>query len=528
MSLKGFGGSIDHRSMVIEMPDAAHEILSGPPRLTPVRPSYGVRPSPLREPHVPIPPSTRPPALAASRPVRPWHWLALTAVLVAAKLAWLAVDRTPMLFLGDSASYLATAQSGWIPPDRSFLYGFLLQPLALWTGSLLPLLVAQAACGVVAALLLAHLLVRDFAVLPAFAFAVSVLWAALEPLALLYERYVMTEAFALLAFAALVTFSIRYLDGRRLRDLVFAHAMGALLIAFRTMFVPVALAPALAWIGRMNRTDGRDGRRRFAIALFVSLAVTAAFHHAYKTVHDRLGGRFAYSQADGLFLLAAWAPVVRAEDFRDPALGEAVLAASTCKQGDRREREAQRWYPGCLVDVLQRASGDATQANAAARHAALRALRRDPAGVAALAAATWLDGLDAGRVRMAMASDRGDRTYSPATVDLLREHLDVAQAADLHRLDTPTKRWHARAVPWVMLLALVPLIAALAIVVSPPRTRRAMAFVALLAACTMGAAALGGTGTVPRYLHAIAWLAMLPLAVLGAGLARSLRATRRA
>ena len=63
-------------------------------------------------------------------------WLAFAAAVLAGKATWLAIDAAPAVFLGDSESYLATALEGWIPPDRSFAYGYVLRPLAVWTGSL--------------------------------------------------------------------------------------------------------------------------------------------------------------------------------------------------------------------------------------------------------------------------------------------------------------------------------------------------------------------------------------------------------
>jgi len=475
-----------------------------------------------------LPPS--PPAAAAAdrTAVRPIRWLALTAVLVAVKLAWLAADHTPMLFLGDSESYLTTALTGWIPPDRSFLYGFMLRALVLKPGSLLPLIVAQSACSVGAALLLAHLLASAFAVRQRVAFAVAVAWSALEPLALLYERYVMTEAFALVAFTVFVTLSIRYIAARRLRDVVLAQAAATLVIAFRTVFVPISLVftlalPVLAWARRPPNGGAGSARRGLALALLVSITATAVSHQVYRIANGRLSdNRPAYQYADGLFLLAAWAPVLSAQDFEDRSIGEAVFARSACKPADRFSREAQRWYPGCIVDVLHRHVGNDQRANTVARGAAFRALRRDPMGIANLALATWLDNFEPERVRRALRWDRGEFPFQPSTVALLRDRLGVAQAADLHRLETPTNRWHLAAVPWVMLLALAPFIAILALAACPVDVRRNMAFVALLAACIIGASAIASTGPVPRYFHAVAWLMAIPLTVIGTRLARAL------
>jgi len=132
-------------------------------------------------------------------------WLGLFVLLVAVRGVWLVLDWTPMLFLGDSASYISTARTGWIPPDRSFVYGYVVRLVAVWPGSLRGLLSLQAACSVVAALLLAASILETIGRRPALAVLFAVAWAGLEPLALLWERYVMAETCALPLFGAFVS-----------------------------------------------------------------------------------------------------------------------------------------------------------------------------------------------------------------------------------------------------------------------------------------------------------------------------------
>ena len=57
------------------------------------------------------------------------RWLALATSLGFAKLISFVLDSNPQVFMGDSVSYLTTAMLKWIPPDRSFVYGFLVDDL---------------------------------------------------------------------------------------------------------------------------------------------------------------------------------------------------------------------------------------------------------------------------------------------------------------------------------------------------------------------------------------------------------------
>ncbi|HLC13603.1 MAG TPA: hypothetical protein VJK31_10130, partial [Chthoniobacterales bacterium] len=58
-----------------------------------------------------------------------WCWFCL--VVICAKLLLLMLDPSPKFYMGDSRSYIATAVTGWIPPDRSFFYGYVIRWLAV-------------------------------------------------------------------------------------------------------------------------------------------------------------------------------------------------------------------------------------------------------------------------------------------------------------------------------------------------------------------------------------------------------------
>src|SRR5437016_2064297 len=84
------------------------------------------------------------------------HWWLFCLLIVLLKVFLLALDPLPKMFIGDSASYIATAIIGWIPDDRSYFYGFVIRWVALWTDSLTPLLLLQCLISAGTALVLAH------------------------------------------------------------------------------------------------------------------------------------------------------------------------------------------------------------------------------------------------------------------------------------------------------------------------------------------------------------------------------------
>jgi hypothetical protein len=461
-------------------------------------------------------------APAFKRPGRTWLlWGLLTLALIASKAAWLLADPTPMLFLGDSESYLATALDGWMPPDRSFVYGELLRLVAVLPHSLAPLLVLQVACSVVAALLLASALRNEFGVAKVLCFAAALAWAALEPVALLYERYLMAEAVTLPLFAAFVISSLRYLRTRDLRWLALAHVLGVFVLALRYAFVPIAWVaaialPLIAFAGPLVPATPPPSRRwrRLAVHLAISVLLVGGLHHAYKVTHGKLAQRPpAYQYADGLFLAAAWAPLLQHEDFGDPLVAHAILDQMPCALVDRHLREAQRWYPGCLISRIETYVGSGGNANALARSAALSALRRDPLGVALLALRSWGDWFDRGRLIEAMHYDRGEYAYSEHTLGVLRDRFG-ADAKSWPALSTPTNRWFFAAIPWLMFLAASPLLVWSVIPASSRGKRRQAFWIALLTTCLVGASIAIATKVVPRYMHVVAWLMTLGLAVV--------------
>jgi hypothetical protein len=60
---------------------------------------------------------------------------------------------------------------------------------------------------------------------------------AIDPLQLLYERYVMTETISLCLYAFVIYHSCLYLKNHRLRNLVIVQAVSVLLIGFRMSFL---------------------------------------------------------------------------------------------------------------------------------------------------------------------------------------------------------------------------------------------------------------------------------------------------
>src|SRR5215475_9955910 len=147
------------------------------------------------------------------------RWGLFCVLVLAIKLLLLWLDPTPKLFMGDSWSYISTALTGWIPWDRSYFYGYLIRWLAVWPHSFAPLLVVQTLASGATAIVFALICSRFFEMSANLSFLFGLL-CALDPLQLVWERYVMTETFSLLVYALVLYWSLAYLRARRLWQLV--------------------------------------------------------------------------------------------------------------------------------------------------------------------------------------------------------------------------------------------------------------------------------------------------------------------
>jgi len=171
-------------------------------------------------------------------------WWAFCVLVFAIKLLLLWLDPTPQLYMGDSASYIWTALTGWIPADRFYFYGYLVRWLAVWPHSFAPLLIVQALASGATAIVFALIYSRFFEMSNSLSFLFGLL-CALDPCQLVWERYVMTETFSLVVYVLVVYWSLAYLRDRRLWQLAVVQALSVLLIGFKMSYLLVVQACAI-------------------------------------------------------------------------------------------------------------------------------------------------------------------------------------------------------------------------------------------------------------------------------------------
>ncbi len=447
---------------------------------------------------------------------QPCSWWALAGVLGLMKLVIFVLDSNPQVVLGDSMSYLATAIAQSIPPDRSFLYGFLIHNLTTRARSLSSLVAVQTFAGIATALITAAVLVRFFRV--SFRMAAAIAMAiAIEPQQLLYERFVLTESLSTAVFAGLLFLGLEYIHSRRMWALAATQIAGVLLIALRMTYLPVVVAttvvaPILTCLTLKRRS------RQVGIHLVVSLTLFAALHSAYRRWNGYVSNLPpAYIYADGFFLIGTVSPLVRPVDTANPQLVPVLSQPLAYATGENRilARNAELYWEEGLVGRMKAVLKDDYQANLEAKRIAYRTILRDPAGVVRLAMQTYLLFYSREHMSAGMRGEAGMRELEAGQLNLLSlYHLD---ARGLPFMKTITRQYYLASLPWFLVLLHSPLALLACAFAARPGTRRLMWFLALMACLPVGTAQLLQVEPSTRYLHSVTVLFAIAIGVFASG-----------
>jgi|GEM_PF-1622549 len=466
---------------------------------------------------------------------RPFSSFLLAIFLI--KIVVFALDPVPKFFFGDSGWYLETAAHNLIPPDRSFTYGFFIKATTWVHSTLWPLMACQMLASALSCAIAAHILRKNLAVSPSVAYSLGVL-CALEPIQVLYERYVMAETLSLTFLALHLLAILRYLRGRSLLSLSLAHLLGTALISLRISFVPLTwvnslLAPILAFFGPGTKKDSTSnsglihrfpfarGRERilgFSVHLFLSLGLMLAMHEGYKRCFAILSGSPpGYNAAGGYFLLAAWAPVVQPEDFPHKELRPKIFDELPYDLRDRNKRAHQLWEYGALIDRIRNHLPE-PEGSRAAQATALNAFKRDPLGVIEL----WFQSFgDYFRPELLKEKIREDLAVDQVT--FFKDFLDThGKRYSIPRTErqpwTLTRRYYEKALLWYWFLLFSPALGAMGLIfVRGHAAATVLVLLVSLSSCIFAATALS-VDPIVRYLHPVGWLALCLLGPVIEGL----------
>jgi hypothetical protein len=432
----------------------------------------------------------------------------LTGVVLAIKISLLILDPNPQFFLGDSGSYLHTALTGWIPPDRSYLYGYVIRWLCLGSGSLFSLVLVQTVASAFSAINLGWLLMRFFALSDKVALVI-VTFYCVDPLQLIYERFVMAETFSLTATLLFVTFLFLFVEKGKRRYLVLASIAGIFGIAFRTSLLPAITvlsfgAPVIRFI--YHEAEPRDVRARLKV-LCTSFCVVGLSHFILHTGYKHLTGRLsiappAYQYADGFSVLSSWSPVMTLADSRAAGIPDAVVNNSWPRIFENRR--GQRWSKGGLTVALEEYCPNAVLANATAKQICWHILRRDPLGVVGLAIHTYLRAWEHRVIKACTMEDVGNVDIPPALAKQTAARFHIV-AGDMRTRRTLTKAYFLHDIQWYRALLLSSFLVGLTTLLCDSRSRPYLLLVTIFSGVVMLTIMGLAVDNSVRYLHPLSW-----------------------
>jgi hypothetical protein len=330
------------------------------------------------------------------------HWWLFCLLILALNFLLLALDPLPKLFMGDSAAYLHTALSGGVPRDRSFLYGNVIRWSSLWTQSLTSLLILQTFLGAVTAVLVTIVCQAIFGLAARLSYLFGLL-CSLDPLQLVWQRYVMAETFSLFFYALMLFSSFFYLKKRRGWQLVIVQVVSVVVISFRMSYLPVVqmtvlFLPVIAFFpevlavlrNRSSILSNASALKSAGTHLALSILLALVLQEGYRQLNGKLAGRRpAFLHAGGFSLLTTWAPLLRPTDSPDPRLSQLIAEGNQFQLNDIRARDRQLYAPGYLTSRWKQIEPNANIANDVAKQTALHVMLHRPISVAVLGVKTF-------------------------------------------------------------------------------------------------------------------------------------------
>jgi hypothetical protein len=464
---------------------------------------------------------------AASSAANAW-WL-FCALVFAIKLLLFWLDPRPKLFMGDSGAYIHTALTGWIPDDRSYFYGYLVRWLAVWPHSLVPLVLSQTLASAVTAIVFALICRRFFEISNSLSFLFGVL-CALDPCQLVWERYVMTEAFSLLVYVLVLYWSLAYLRDRRLWQLAVVQVLSVLLIGFRMSYLLVVqactvLLPLIAFAryelpALRNRSAPAVSFLSGLTHVIASIMIMFVTHGAYKYANGWLSNREpAYLYNAGAHLAAVWAPALEPSDASDPRFREIIANGDQFKIKDLRSRNAQQYGEGLLIKRWREIERDSRINDRVTRETAINALRRRPLEIVGLAVQTYVGYWNVRWLWRYARMDLGYGKLHDDTVKMFAEKFGFQTGKQLPvRPYSLLQEYFLAAWPYYFILVVSPLVCAFAIWLSRERTFALLLFIH--ASIMMVVVTALSPQPCIRYLQPVSLLILFSMAICIDGLVR--------
>ncbi len=378
--------------------------------------------------------------------------------------------------------------------------------MALWPHSLPTLVAVQTIISSLSAWLIGFGLIRYANIRFGIAAACTFL-CAIEPLQLLYERFVMTETLATFLFCVYFLLCLKYLKQGSIYVVVLAQAVAVCLISIRISFFPLILllSVVLPFLGTIHSW------RKVVAALLLSITVSQGLLYSYRAWNGSLlHRRPAYLYRDGILLLGALSPIVKPIDYPIASQRHVIFDGLKTDIPFPIYRVVQTWSDDGLCNRVIKEVKDVQMENRIARKTAIHAALRDPIGVLKIAAATFADYMNAQQLRGWIYVDElENHPFPPDITTTLRDQFHSRSTGN--KTDSPVMKWHASSLRWYQFILCFCLASPLLLLLVRTEIRGFTIVGVICCWCFLIGALLPVDHTIPRYLTTAAWMVLFML-----------------
>lgn len=277
-------------------------------------------------------------------------------VLSTVTMLLLLVDHAPRFYQGDSLSYLTTGLNGWIPPDRSWAYGYGGRLLVTWSRRIWVLLALQ---GTLLAFGIASLNRALAARVPLGIPLLLPVALLLDPLNQAYARAWLSDTPACALFlAALASMLGIIVDAdaglwwRKALRLMTAITLVVATVLLRVAYVPIVLGTLLLCLLATLRPAGTDQarwmlRRRILLLCLVPFLATGLLAEANARVAmPRFLGQLSVNRMSSVYSMFVFLPALHRSDLARAGIVTTPATFAQLHLERYDGREGQLWNDG--------------------------------------------------------------------------------------------------------------------------------------------------------------------------------------
>lgn len=312
----------------------------------------------------------------------------LERLYVVPLILWLLFDPVPRFFQGDSISYLSTGIGSWLPPDRSWEFGLLVNLLLRHTHGLSAFILCQ--IGMLVMLVEGAKVFFPQTPVARSGWALAAILIAVDPLIEVYTRFYLSDFLAMVFFlvaTAGVVLDLRadVLGWRRMGPLalIFIGTLGAVILRVAylpIMLLTVAFAAILLWRHLTRRTVA--ALLFAACGSVIAVGVTVGANRV--VFATEFPGQLFVNKLSGVFLAGVFAPALTQSDFQHAAIPITAQEFKNLDLSDYAKRNAQVWgdrhtdLQQLIKDNLHITDAYSRELNRAAWRLVISAVERDP------------------------------------------------------------------------------------------------------------------------------------------------------